>query len=206
VTIQLYHHPRTRAANVIWMLEEVGADYEIRHVDAQAGEQKSAEILALNPMGKLPILVDGDAVVTEVAAIALYLADRYAAGRLAPALDDPRRGTYLRWILFSPSVIEPNAIANSSGWPYTAGAAGWGTKEAMLASIEHAIGDGPFLLGEQFSMADVVFGGTVGWMMLFGMLEKRPRFEAYVARLNERPARKYSLAKNAEIMKELGLG
>src|SRR5687768_18131455 len=110
-------------------------------------------------MGKVPVLVDGDAVVTESAAIALYLADRYASGRLAPALDDPRRGTYLRWTLFAPSVIEPGSMAKVAGWQFKPGQAGWGEHEAMMNAIEAAVSPGPFLLGDMFSIADVVFGG-----------------------------------------------
>jgi glutathione S-transferase len=102
MSLVLYHHPYSRAAGVLWMLEELGVDYELRFVDMLAGAHKVPELLALNPMGKLPILTDGDQVVTEVAAIGLYLADRYALGRLAPNFDDPKRGTYLRWTLLLP--------------------------------------------------------------------------------------------------------
>src|SRR5262245_19353217 len=109
MSLVLYHHPFSRAAGTLWALEEVGTEYELRWVDLMAGGQKAPPILSLNPMGKLPILVDGDTVVTEAAAIALYLADRYASGRLAPRLEDPARGTYLRWSFFSPSVLEPGA-------------------------------------------------------------------------------------------------
>jgi glutathione S-transferase len=98
----------------------------LKIVDILKGGQKSPEFIAINPMGKLPTLVDGDVVVTESAAISLYLADRYAAGRLAPALDDPRRGTYLRWSFFAPSVVEPAVMARSSGWTVKEVAAGWG--------------------------------------------------------------------------------
>ena len=164
MAVVLYHHPFTRAANVIWMLEEVGVPYELRFVDVRAGAHKAPDLLALNPMGKLPILTDGDAVVTESAAIGLYLADRYAAGRLAPALDDPRRAAYLRWVLFAPSVIEPGAMAKAAGWTYRESSAGFGNHDAMLATIEHAIGAGPYVLGDDFTMADVVFGGTVRWI------------------------------------------
>ena len=109
MSIVVYHHPFSRAANVVWMLEELGLDYEIEHVDIMSGAQKSAEFLKLNPMGKLPTIVDGEVVATESAAIAMYLADRYSLGELAPATDSPERATYLRWILFGPSVIEPGA-------------------------------------------------------------------------------------------------
>src|SRR5881392_2775386 len=118
MTITLYHHPFSRAAGVLWALEEIAQPYELRFVDIMKGEQKSPAIVALNQMGKLPLLTDGDAVVTESAAIALYLADRYAPGRLAPQVDDATRATYLRWSLFSPSVIEPGVMAKQAGWAY----------------------------------------------------------------------------------------
>ena len=107
MTITLYHHTFSRAASAVWALEETGQPYDLHFVDIMKGGQKAPDIVALNPMGKLPILTDGDAVVTENAAIALYLADRYGAGKLSPPLDDPKRATYLRWSLFAPSVIEP---------------------------------------------------------------------------------------------------
>ena len=151
MAIVVYHHPFSRAANVVWMLEELEVPYELRFVDIMAGAQKSPEILALNPMGKLPIVVDGDAVVTESAAVALYLADRYGYGRLAPRVDDPARATYLRWSLFAPSVIEPGAMAKAAGWTYREGQAGWGEYDAMLKTMEHAIGGRDYLLGERCS-------------------------------------------------------
>jgi glutathione S-transferase len=201
----LYHHPFTRAAGVVWMLEEVGVAHELRFVDIMAGAHKGPEILALNPMGKLPILTDGEAVVTESAAIGLYLADRYASGRLAPALDDPARGTYLRWALFAPSVIEPGVMAKSEGWAYKASQAGWGTHAAMVAAMESAVTDREFLLGETFSMADVIFGGTLRFMLRFGMLDPLPSFTAYAERLAARPALQRADARNAQIAGAHGL-
>ncbi|MBX3130830.1 MAG: glutathione S-transferase family protein [Polyangiaceae bacterium] len=206
MSIVLYHHPFSRAASVLWMLEEVGVEHELRFVDIMAGEQKEPELVALNPMGKLPILVDGDVVVTESAAIGLYLADRYAAGRLAPALDDPARGTYLRWSCFAPAVIEPGLMAKMAGWDYKEGQAGWGNHEAMLRAIESAVGEREFLLGAQFSMADIIFGGTLRYMLTFKMLEPRPVFVAYADRLSARPALQRADERNAAIRDARGLG
>src|SRR5262245_39760525 len=155
--IKLYHHPYSRAAGVVWTLEEVGEPYELVFVDLFKGAQKAGDVVALNPMGKVPLLVDGDAVVSESAAIALYPADRYASGRLAPRLDDPRRGAYFRWTLFAPSVIEPASLAEGAGWEYKPSQAGWGDYAAVMSAIEQALSTGPFLLGEMFSIADVVF-------------------------------------------------
>lgn len=205
MSITLYHHPYSRAASVVWMLEEVGVPYELVHVDIFTGAHKVPELLALNPMGKLPILTDGELVVTEVAAIGLYLADRYSLGNLAPAFDDPARGTYLRWSLFAPSVIEPGAMAKLAGWEFKPGQAGWGDYEVMLGAIESALA-GKFLLGDRFSMADVIFGGTLRYMLAFKMVEPRPAFTAYAERLAERPALQAATARNAAITKEPGLG
>ena len=206
MSIVLYHHPFSRAAGTLWQLEEAGCAYTLHFVDLMKGEQKSPDFRAKNPMGKLPLLIDGDAVVTENAAIGLYLADRYAPGRLAPALDDPRRGAYLRWSLFAPSVIEPGAMAQLSGWAGKPSQVGWGTYAEMLDTIESAIGAGPFLLGEQFTMADVIFGGTLRYMLTFKMIEPRPSFAAYASRLAERPALKRAEAKNHALAAEHGLG
>jgi glutathione S-transferase len=204
--IKLYHHPYSRAAGVVWTLEEIGEPYELVFVDLFKGAQKAGDVVALNPMGKVPLLVDGDAVVSESAAIALYLADRYASGRLAPRLDDPRRGAYFRWTLFAPSVIEPASMAKGAGWEYKPSQAGWGDYEAVMSAIEQALTTGPFLLGEMFSIADVVFGGTLRFMTRFKMMTASPQIAAYIARLEARPALQRSDARNNEIAKAHGLG
>ena len=205
MSVTLYHHPFTRAANVVWMLEEVGVDYALRFVDITKGAHKAPEIVKLNPMGKLPILTEGDVVVTESAAIALYLADRHAPGRLAPALDDPRRGTYLRWSFFAPSVIEPGAMAKAATWGFKESQAGWGNYEAMLDTMEGAVTGREYLLGDDFSMADVVFGGTVSYMLQFKMLDPRPGLSAYAERLSARPAAKRAAERNAAVRAEHGI-
>jgi glutathione S-transferase len=206
MALTLYHHPFSRAAGVLWTLEEVGVPYELKFVDFAQGQQKSPELVALNPMGKIPVLVDGDTVVTEGAAIALYLADRYAAGRLAPPIDDPRRGTYLRWTLFAPSVIEPGAMAKLNNWTFKTSQAGWGDFDAMLTTVDRALSAGDYLLGDTFSMADVVLGGTLSFMRRFKMLPASPAVVAYTDRLSERPASRRAEARNAAIVKEHGLG
>lgn len=204
--ITLYHHPFSRAAGTVWALEEIGQPYQLEFVDIMKGAQKAPELVAKNPMGKLPTLTDGDVVVTEAAAIALYLADRYSAGTLAPALDDPKRGTYLRWSLFAPSVIEPGATAKMSDWQAKPGTVGWGDYESMLKSMEYAIAGKQFVLGDTFSMADVVFGGTIRFMLRFKMIEARPVFSEYAERLGQRPALQRADAKNAAVVAERKLG
>jgi glutathione S-transferase len=203
--ITLYHHPFSRAAGVLWSLEEVGEPYELVFVDIRKGDQKGPPVSTLNPMGKIPVLVDGDTVVTEAAAIALYLGDRYALGTLAPKPDDPRRGTYLRWSLFAPSVIEPGAMAKANGWEFKAGQAGWGDFASMQLAIESAVGTA-FVLGDMFSMADVILGGTLRYMTRFNMLTASPAVTAYIERISARPALQRADARNTKIMKEHAIG
>ncbi len=205
MAIVLYHHPFSRAAHTLWMLEEVGVPYELRFVDIMAGAQKSPELVKLNPMGKIPILVDGDTVVTENAAIALYLADRYAYGRLAPRVDDAARAAYLRWSLFAPSVVEPGTMAKTGGWTYRDSQAGWGSYDAMLSTLESVVRDREYVLGDTFSMADIVFGGTLRFMLMFKSIEPRPVFTAYADRLGARPALQRAEERNAAIRREHGL-
>ena len=187
------------------MLEEVGVPYELQFVDISSDAQKTPEILALNPMGKLPILSDDGQIVTESAAIGLYLADRYALGRLAPKTDDPTRGTYLRWSLFSPSVIEPGTMAKLAKWEFKPSQAGWGSYESMLRAMESAIVERNFILGDQLSMADIIFGGTLRYMLAFKIIEPSPLFTDYSERLAQRPALQRAEAVNATVRKEHGL-
>jgi glutathione S-transferase len=206
MAVTLYHHPFSRAANVVWMLEEVGIDYELRFVDFAKGEQKSPSIVALNPMGKLPILTTDGIVVTESAAIGLFLGDHYSLGNLAPAPGDPARASYFRWSCFAPSVIEPGLMAKNSGWQFRPSNAGWGTHESMVATMESAIAGRSFVLGDRFSMADTIFGGTIRYMLRFKLLEPSPAFTSYAERLAARPAAQRADARNAQVVKERGLG
>jgi glutathione S-transferase len=205
MSIVLSYHPFSRAAGTLWALEEVGVPYELSFVDMLGGAHKQPEHVAVNPMGKLPALRDGDVVVTEAAAIALYLADRYAHGKLAPPLDSPQRGTYFRWACYAPAVIEPGLMAKANKWDVKEGQAGWGNYDAMIATMEKAVERGPYLLGETFSMADVIFGGTVRFMLRFKMLEARPAFEKYVERLDQRPALQRADARNMKEAADRGL-
>ena len=205
MSLVLYHHPFTRAATVVWMLEEVGQPYELKFVDVMAGEQRTDGHRDRNRMMKIPVLQDGETFVSEGAAIGVYLADRYALGRLAPALDDPARGSYLRWCFFAPSVIEIACMAKGSDWTYAPEQAGFGSYENMLATVDEAVAAGPWLLGDRFTMADVVFGATVRFMLRFNMMDSTDAIGAYVERLNDRPASKAAAEKNAQIIEARGL-
>jgi len=206
MAIVLYHHPWSRAAGSVWALEEIEQPYELHWVDLMKGEQKKPDVLELNGMGKLPLLTDGDAIVTESAAINLYLADRYAYGRLSPKFEDgPARATYLRWSLFAPSVIEPGAAAKQGNWEAKESSVGWGSYDAMIKAMEKAVTGKDFILGNTFSMADVIFGGTLRYMLMTKQLDAKPSFTAYVERLGTRPALQRADKKNAAIAAEHGL-
>lgn len=201
MTIKLHHHPFSRAAGTVWALEEVGEPYELVFVDLLKGAHKVSGFTKTNPMGKLPTLVDGDLIVTEAAAIAIYLADRYSSGKLAPKLDDPRRGTFLRWSFYAPSVIEPGCAAHASKWEFRPSSVGWGTWNEMTSTIDSALTD-DYLLGNEFSMADVIFGGTLRYMTMFKMLDGSPAIAKYLERVTARPAFKRADEINLRVMKE----
>ena len=175
-----------------WLLEEVGAPYRTQLVSFDKGENRTPEFLAVNPMGKLPTIVHKGVVVTETAAIIAYLADAFPAAGLAPATDDPRRGTYYRWLMFGAGCIEPALLDRMMQRPPVErkGALGYGSYEDTIATLEKALQPGPYLLGDQFSAADVYIGSQIAWAMMFDApgLKGNPVFDGYVARVNARPA------------------
>ncbi len=201
----LYHCPQTRGGTTLWMNEELGAPCTVKLIDIRKAEHKSPDYLAINPMGKIPALVHNDVSITEAAAICAYLADTFADKNLAPSLSDPKRGTYYRWMFFAPSCIEPAMLDKLSGSErQNPGSAGHGRVTDVLTAIDHALENGPYLLGEQFSAADVIFGSTLNFAMMFGAFDKKPLYTEYVDRLMARPAAKSSQEKNAAFVAELG--
>lgn len=187
-----YHNPMSRGRIAHWMLEETGAPYETRVLDFTKGEHKSAEYLALNPMGKIPTIVHNGVVVSEVAAICAYLADAFPDKKLAPAIGDPLRGSYYRWLFFGAGCVEPAVVDKSFNRAPVErkGAIGYGTYEDTINTLEKAVEKGPWILGEQFSAADVYVGSQIGWGMFTKGIEPRPAFQQYMARIGERPAHK----------------
>ncbi len=185
------------------MLEETGEPYEIELLDLKRGDQTRPSFLAINPMGKVPALVDGEAVITEVAAICCYLADAYPAAKLAPAIGDARRGAYLKWLFFGPSCVEPAMIDKTlQREPAPRTTAGWADYETVVSVLRDAVAKGAFLLGEQFTAADVVIGSAIRWGMMFNMLPELPEFAAYRDRLGARPALQRQIAKDAELAQQ----
>ena len=188
--IIFYHNPMSRARMVHWMLEEVGAPYRIELVNLHKGEHKQPAFLALNPMGKLPAIVHRGTVITETGAICTYLADAFPAAGLAPRLDEPARGTYLRWMFFGAGCVDPGLIDRmlSRPAPERTSALGYGRYEDMVATLELALSPGPYLLQQRFSAADVYIGAQIGFGIMTKSLEPRPAFERYLGLLTQRPA------------------
>lgn len=187
--IVLYYNPMSRAGIAHYMLEEIGAPYRMELLSFDRKEHKSEKFLAVNPMGKVPTLVHRGVVITEAAAICAYLADAFPKANLAPAVDDPQRGTYYRWMFFSASCLEYAALDHSlKREPVPPSRIGYGTYEDTLAALEHGLAPGPFILGDKFSAADVYVGAQLSWGMMVKAIEPRPAFTAYTARIAERPA------------------
>lgn len=172
------------------MLEEVGEPYRTELLDFGT-TMKAPDYLAINPMGKVPALVHRGSVVTEAAAICAYLADAFPQAGLAPPQVDRLRGPYYRWLFFAAGPLEAAVTNRAFGFEVPQereGMAGYGNFAKVLEVLEGAVSQGDYLLGTQFSAADVYLGSHVGWGMQFGTIEKCPAFEHYWARIRNRPA------------------
>ena len=198
--LRFFHSPRTRSTGVLTLLEELGADYELHVLNTKAGEQLRPEYLAINPMGKVPAVQHGDAVVTEQGAVYLYLADLFPAAGLAPAIGDPLRGPFLRWLFFYGSSFEPALVDRSMkrepAPPSTSPYRDWDT---MLKTLIDGLTPGPYLLGERFSAADVLWGTALRWTTMFKLVPELPAITDYIARIAGRPAVVRAAKKDAEL-------
>ena len=188
--IVLYYTPHSRAVAIAVLLEELGAAYTTELLDLKAGDQRRPEFLAINPMGKVPTLRHGDAVITEQVAICLYLADLFPAAGLAPACDDPQRGPYLRWMVFYSSCLEPAVTDRAlKREPVPAAASPYGDFDTMWAALMAQLAPGPWMLGDRFTAADVLWGAALSALSHFGVLPPAPpALEAYIGRFQSRPA------------------
>lgn len=185
-----YTHPQSRGRVVRWMLEELGQPYRTEVLDFTT-TMKAPPYRAINPMGKVPALRHGDAVVTEVAAICTYLADAFPETGLAPPPGSKLRAPYYRWLYFAAGPLEAAASNKAMGFvvpPERERMMGYGNYELTMNTLESAVSQGDYLVGNKFSAADVYVGSHIGFGMQFGTIEKRPAFETYWARLSARPA------------------
>lgn len=188
--IVFYTHPQSRGRTVRWMLEEIGQPYRTE-ILGYGQSMKGPEYLAINPMGKVPAITHGGTAVTEVSAICAYLADAFPATNLAPPSGSRDRGPYYRWLFFTAGPLEAAMINQSLGFvvPKEREAmAGYGTMGAVLDTIEGAVEGRAHLAGDHFTAADLYVAAFLGFGMMFGALEKRPAFEAFVGKHMGRPA------------------
>jgi glutathione S-transferase len=204
--LTIYHATPSRSSIALWMLEEIGEPYDVARLDLAKGEQRKPDYLALNPMGKVPALKHGDVVVTESAAICTYLADAFPRAGLNVPVGDPRRGVYMKWLFFGPGVLEP--AVTDRAFPRKEeprrGTLGYGDFDTVMNVLSKAVTPGPFLMGEQFTAADVVIGANVRWGMMFKLIPERKELSHYVARFKDRPAAMRSEAKDAEFKQQSG--
>jgi glutathione S-transferase len=188
-TITFFHSPNTRSSGVRILLEELGAPYELRAINMKAGEQRKPAYLAINPMGKVPAILHRGGLVTEQVAIFIYLADLFPQAKLAPGLDDPLRGPYLRWLVYYGSCFEPAVVDRAmKREPGQLAMVPYGDYDTMLNTLTGQLAKGPYLLGERMSAADVLWGTALTWTTMFKLVPELPVIKDYIGRVNARPA------------------
>ena len=186
--LTFYTNPMSRGQTVRWMLEEVGEPYETVILDYKT-TMKAEPYLSINPMGKVPAIRHNGRVVTEVAAICCYLADAFPAANLAPP--PPDRADYDRWIFFTSGPVEAafsNKAAGFEPTPERQAMFGYGNYDLAMGALEQYLASKPYLTCDRFTAADLFVGAMVGFMLQFNLLEPRPAFTDYVARVTDRPA------------------
>lgn len=187
--ITLYYSPQSRATGTRVLLEELGAAYRLEVLNMKAGEQRQPGFLAINPLGKVPAIRHGDALVTEQVAITIYLADLFPQAGLTPVLNDPLRGPYLRWIAFYGSSFEPAVIDKfMQRQPAPVTQSPYSDYDTMLGALAAQLSRGPHLFGERMTAADVLWGIALNWTMMFGIVPRQDVFVRYAERITSRPA------------------
>lgn len=198
--LTFFHAPQSRATGVLVLLEELGAPYTLHSLNLKQGEQRQSAYLAVNPMGKVPAIRHGDALITEQVAVYLYLADLFPEAGLAPVIGDPLRGPYLRWMAFYGSCCEPAVVDRAMKHPpVPSSTSPYGDFDTMLNTLAGQLAQGPWMLGERFTAADVLWGTALDWLTAFQLIPKTPDIEAYLARVGARPAFVRGRAKDARI-------
>jgi glutathione S-transferase len=200
--VTFFHAPQSRSAGVRVLMEELDADHDLQVLDLQAGDSRQPAYLAINPMGKVPALLHGGALVTEQAAVYMYLADLYPEARLAPPIGDALRGPYLRWMVFYGSCFEPALIDRSlQRGTAAASTSPYGDFDTTLRTLDDQLARGPWMLGERHSALDVLWGSALAWTTMFKLVPETPSIAAYVARYQARAATQRASAADALLVK-----
>lgn len=199
-SITLYHSPNTRSSAARILLEELGAPHTLQVLDMKAGENRQPAYLAINPMGKVPAITDNGALVTEQVAIMIHLADRFPKAGLAPSIDDPLRGPYLRWMVYYAACLEPAVVDQATKRePAPVGMSPYGHYDTVMETLIAQLRTGPWLLGERFTAADVLWGSAMTWMSGWKLVPDVPEIRSYVERFALRPSAMHIKASDAEL-------
>jgi len=185
--LKLFYAPYARSSTILWLLEELEQPYELELVDIRAPGGVPESYRATQPHKKVPALMHDDVVVTERAAIAIYLADRFPEKELAPAPSDPGRARYLTWVVYADSVVDPAIAAKMKGWEYAPSDFSFGSFADMHANVERTLGRQPYAAGDRFTAADVQLGSAIHWVRQAVGLFEGPVFDDYLARVTARP-------------------
>jgi glutathione S-transferase len=197
--LTLIHAPRSRSSRFLWLLEEIGAPYEIQYVSIRRSDGSGAlDPANPHPHGKVPLLKDGATVVFEQTAIALYLSDKFPDAKLGPAVGDPERGAFLTILAYYSGVIEPAFTSKFMKVAVPRGTAGWVDSDEAMTFVNARLAAQSFIAGETFTAADVLYAGTFALFMNSPLLgeNKTKTLEDYVARCLSRPARARAAAKD----------
>jgi glutathione S-transferase len=187
--ITLFHRPKTRSSRFIFLLEELGVPYQLKLVNTRTRDGTGAVDPANpHPHGKVPAISDDGVVVFESPAIALYLTDKFPKAGIGPVVGDPKRGPYLSWLAYYTGVFEPSIMSKFMNVEVPVGTAGWVAVEQVMPVLIAALSKGPYILGEKFSAADVLYATTFAMFGASPMIPKSPVIENYVKRVVERPA------------------
>lgn len=201
--IAFYYAPQTRARSVMVLLDELKAPHDLHILNMKAGEQRQPAFLGINPLGKVPTIRHGEAVITEQVAIHIYLGDLFPEAGMTPAIADPLRGPYLRWLVYYAACFEPAVVdmfmkrepAPESQSPY-------GTYDQVMDLLRDQLAKGPYMLGDRFTVADVLWGTALSWTLQFGIVPEYPEFKDYAARMSERPAFERAMERDVAIAAE----
>lgn len=196
--MKLFWCPQTRSQRAIWLLEESGLEYERVLIDIRNPEKpRDPDFATASPMGKVPALADGASMLADSAAICMYIADKYPQTNLAPAADHPDRASYLWWMVFTPGVLEPAMAEKFAGATPNRQQSGWGDFDLMIETFEKGLGDREWIVGDKFSAADLMCGGSAAFLKQFDMLPSSKTLESYAERCTSRPAYQKSQEINA---------
>jgi glutathione S-transferase len=199
--ITLFHLPNSRSTGALMLLKELNAQYELHVLNVKINEQRGAEYLAINPMGKVPAIKHGDELITEQVAIFLYLADLYPEANLAPKIGDPLRGSYLRWMVYYGTCFEPAIVDRANKRePLSPLVSPYSDFDTMLNILTAQLSQGDYFLGDKFTALDVLWGRAFTYVTMFEIVPLLPIIKTYIDRINARPATIWVKEKDAELV------